>query len=78
MTAYELCTLTTEWMLDAEATASNSVYGPIVDSSTAALPVAVILEQGARWLDRPHGSICRLAAIAPLFVAAPMAPPANH
>ena len=68
MTNSELCSL--DDGVDAEARASNFVDGPIV---------AVTLNQDACWFDKPHGSICRLAAIAPLLamVATTMAPPTN-
>ena len=63
--------------VDGKATASNFVDRPIVDRCTAMLPGAV--NQDSCWSDKPHGSVCRLAAIAPLFVmvATTMAPPAN-
>ena len=66
MTDSELCSLDDE--VDAQATASNLEDWPIVDRRTAMLPGAVTLNQNACWFDKPHGSICRLAANASLLV----------
>ncbi|MCA6107178.1 hypothetical protein [Bradyrhizobium cenepequi] len=54
--------------VDAEATASNFADMPTVDRCTVVLPGAVNLNQDACWFDKPHGSICRLAAPALLFM----------
>ena len=77
MTDSELCSL--DDGVDAQATASNFEEGPIVDRCTAMLPGAVTLNQDACWFDKPHGSICRLAANGSLLVmvATTMAPPVN-
>jgi hypothetical protein len=65
MTDSELCSL--DDGVDAQATASNFEDEPIA---------AVTPDQDACWFDKPHGSICRSAANAPLLVmiATTMAP----